>query len=193
MLISFVGGPASGKTTTAAMVFSRLKELGSPVEFIYEQARIHIAKKKFKLGLKPEDKLILTDEDQIHILSEQRDLENIMSQACGDKVNLISDSSTLNSLLYMSEEILETEIVKTLVKDSVSRYDLVFYAPLVKISSVLDPNRVHNEQESIKVNDKIPSILNRFAPGLKVIELAGDPKYRERKVISEIMNKLVTG
>jgi thymidylate kinase len=196
MIINLIGSPASGKTTTAAMVFARIKEQNIPAEFIVEQARVFIAQKRNALGLKPEDKLILTDDDQLAIIKSQIALERTMIQACGPSVVVISDSSALNSLLYMSQELLNTSQVNELIKGITDNYalagkSLVFWTSLLKVPSGLDPNRVHDQDMIDKIHYKIPRILAAKIPNLTPILSIGNPAMRCQRMVVEILKALL--
>lgn len=176
MLVSFIGSPASGKTTTAAAVFSELKNSGQSVEFLPEIARFYIAKLRVSKGLSPSDKLSLDDSDQIQIMKEQSFMEAIMLQACGKAVTIISDSSPLNSLLYMSEGARSLPEVKTLVEEYLDRAPIVFYSKPVSGGSVYDPNRIHSPDFSSMIDLKIPEMLSLY--GINAIALMGNSKIR---------------
>lgn len=188
MKISFIGCPSSGKTTTAAMTFSSLKEMGIPCEFIPEQARWYIAKLRYHKKLNPEDPLVLTDEDQISIMSTQILHDHIVTSVVGPQGIVISDSSPLNSTLYMKQEQRYSAVVKDLVAQ-VSDDGLIFYAKPVPRSSSIDPNRIHDEETSLAIDDSIPHIMECLAPDLweKVIVLEGQPKTRLGKVTGAIL------
>lgn len=175
MLFNFIGCPQSGKTTTAAMAFASLKEVGLVAEFIPEQARYHIAKLRLKLGI--DKQLILKDEDQLDILKRQLELDSLMVEACGQHVIVISDSSPLNSVLYMSEEFRKSQEVQDLLQKSVKITNLSFYAHPIPYVNVIDPNRLHSQAESLKIDSQIFELLKQF-PELKVQELEGSTSTR---------------
>lgn len=194
MKIQFIGCPCSGKTTTAAQVFARLKESGMTCEFIPEQARLYIAKARLSSRTSPRDSLILTDEDQLLIMKQQNAAEQLMQRACGDDVLIITDSSPLNSILYMTDAFRQKEEVSACVTQAVQQVDLIFYSPPVMIGSPFDPNRVHTMQESLKINDSIPEILQKYAVGVleKTIFLPKEPGNRADIVFNVILKKLLS-
>lgn len=176
MLINFIGCPASGKTTTAAMLFAKLKEEGIPSEFVCEEARIYIASMRYEQGLAPEDKLVLTDEDQKRIMASQYRTEEVMAEVCGPSVVVVSDSSALNALLYMTPECREEmQDEVRLVKNNC---DLAFYLPPVQAPHIFDPNRVHDEAASLKIDKLIAEVFKQYASDLPLIKLKGDPQDR---------------
>ena len=87
MRICFIGGPCSGKSKTAARVFSELKELNISVEHVTEYVKswtyIRRDVKEF---------------DQIYIFAKQQQMEYKFLNN-GVK-NIITDSPTLLSVFY---------------------------------------------------------------------------------------------
>jgi hypothetical protein len=183
MLIGFIGCPCSGKTTTAALAFADLKNMGIASEFIPEQARLYIAERRVHDGLRPEDALFLSDEDQKLILTKQFDYETTLIKACGPEVKIVADSSVLNTLLYMSPE--ARAEVRPLVEEAVLRYSLLFYCGPVKPPLSLDPNRIHDEQASMEIDKKIPVLLEEFSISPKY--LLGDSRSRYHEVVRDIL------
>lgn len=173
------------------MAFACLKEVGVGCEFITEQARLYIAKKRYNLGLKPEEAIVLTDEDQIAIMHQQIAIEEMMSTVIGDDHVVISDSSALNSMLYMTEEQRRHPGVQQLALKAIQDATLVFYAPPVPRPSHLDPNRVHSEQESIRVDASIPFIISTLDQKFweTVVKLEGEPQARLGQVTSAILTR----
>lgn len=191
MNVSFIGCPCSGKTTTAAMSFAKLKEIGMPVEFVPEYARLYIAQKRLAQNLGPQDPLNLDDQDQRTIMIQQAEMEWTMAKVCGPTVTVISDTWSLAALLYMSEAGREDQIVKMIVENRILPLaDLVFYAPPVYEAYTLDPNRVHDEKQSQAVDALIPQVLAKFAPKVKVIHLHGNAELRSAQVLDAIYRKL---
>ena len=161
MLFNFLGSPMSGKTTTAAMAFASLKEDGFIAEFSSEQARLYIAQMRVLQDYKPEEQLTLTDADQLDIMARQLELDETLLQACGPGVFIISDSSPLNSLLYMSPECRRLPEVMEMVKHSLQMTTTTFYThPIYRgCSDQRDPNRVHDYEQSQKIDLLIPQLL----------------------------------
>ncbi len=186
MLFSIIGSPCSGKTTVASAVFAKLKEDGIPAEYISEQARVYIAKKRVRLGLDPVAQFEMTDHDQFNIMEDQLELEEVLSKACGPDVILIADSSSLNSLLYMSQDFRQDRFVQQMTARSVELINTVFVAPPVQRSGALDPNRVHDYQQSLEIHTSIPNVLQECCPLLKTLPLIGYPSNRMALVLQEI-------
>ena len=131
-------------------------------EFCPEQARFYIAKLRVKYQLSP-DKGFTLDE--------------ILVKACGPKVTIISDSSPLNSMLYMSEWYRNTPEVQELASRSLAITDLSFHMLPIYKPYLEDPNRIHTEEQSKLIDQEIPKLLSRF-PGLNVAGVSGTMSER---------------
>jgi hypothetical protein len=191
MRLSFIGCPCSGKTTTAAMTAARLKEVGVGCEFVVEQARLYIAEKRRSLKLKPTDSLALNDDDQIAIMQKQLYVEGLMADAVGDDVILVTDSSPLNSLLYMSPSVQDRAVALGLVQEAIDTADLVFYVPPVQQPDYLDPNRIHDKEASLRIDLLIPFLMDALAPSVwkKAIRVDGPPASRLNQVTAALMSR----
>lgn len=189
MIIQFLGCPSSGKTTTASRLFSNLKESSFKCEFIPEQARFFIAERRVSLGLQPNEKLTLSDEDQYEILSKQIYMEDLMLNSCGQDTIVVSDSSPLNALLYMTESFRDTYKVKIAIDFIKSQNRLYFYATPVSWHGGSDPNRIHTYQESLDIDKKINTLLLPLVN--QSVLLTGTPEIRARLATSEVMSKLM--
>jgi len=150
MLIGFVGSPCSGKTTTAAALFSELKNVGQPVEFFPEYAREYIMRMRFSSGSRS-----LSKNDQLQIYWKQKEIENMYKTMSPNSLT-ITDGSTLNSYFYGLQEdlILEQEL---------SRYDLIFFCRGLK-RSVSDDNRVHDIDFSKKLDISMAQKIASLPP-----------------------------
>lgn len=187
MNVSFIGCPCSGKTTTAAMAFARLKEIGHPAEFVPEYARQYIAHQRLVQGLKPTDKLVLNDADQKTIMCQQSSLETTMSRACGPDVVTISDTWSLSALLYMTPEGRKDPFIRAVIESQVLPFvDLLFYAMPVSQPKSLDPNRIHNDEEALAIDGLILPVLREFAPDINIVMLDGTPSERVGHVMYHI-------
>ena len=140
------------------MTFASLKEIGLVSEFSSEQARLYIAYKRVLWGYGPEDKVVLTDEDQLEIMKKQLEVDETLVKACGPEVFIISDSSPLNSVLYMSLEARQRPEVMEMVKRSLAITTGSFYMhPIYRgWSDQRDPNRIHDYEQSQKIDLRIP-------------------------------------
>lgn len=189
MIIHILGSPRSGKTTTASRIFSSLKEAGFNSEYIPEQARFYIAEKKVKHNIKSED-LVLTDTDQFNIMKKQYEMQDLMLKACGDDSVIVTDSSPLNSLLYMTEEYRKSEWVQQTLAHTLNKNNVFFYSLPVEWLGSKDPNRVHTEEESAKIDKSIETLLFPLIKQLPTY-LTGDVENRARTASSEIFRALM--
>lgn len=187
MLFNFVGCPQSGKTTTAAMLFAAFKETGVVAEFSSEQARFYIARRRVEQQLQPEDSLELTDFDQYKIMAAQVEHDEILVKACGPRVMIISDSSPLSSLLYMTPGFRSNPDVLKLCDRSLRITDVSFYAHPIYRPYINDPNRIHTEAQSRVIDSQIPEMLKAF-PELPVVEIDGNVSERLLLVQNRIFN-----
>jgi hypothetical protein len=194
MLISFVGCPCSGKTTTAASVFASLKTLGLPVEFIPEQARLYIAKKRFYQKLSPEEKLPLCNEDQVEIFMKQFYLEEVMTKVCGESMIIVTDSTPLNALLYMTPEKRQGAFVEGLIRDYKRQLSLtksvLFHAMPTVGHNGFDPNRSHSEEQSKIIAADVDPLLKEF--GFSAHVLSGSVEARRDTVLATSMQKYLS-
>jgi hypothetical protein len=177
MLFNFIGCPQSGKTTTAAMVFASMKEVSRVAEFCPEQARFYIARRRVRAGLRPQDHLALDDADQFEIMKAQLEADEVLVKACGPEVIIVSDSSPLNSMLYMSPWYRKTKEVQDMALRSLEITKTSFYAQPIYRPYQQDPNRIHDEEQSRAIDKLIPELLQEY-PGLNVAEIHGTVSER---------------
>lgn len=189
MLIQFLGCPSSGKTTTASGVFFQLKKHGFNSEFITEQARCFIAKKKANLG-KGEVGLRLTGSDQISIFDMQKELEdNFVKSLENTDGIIVADSSCINTLLYLSDEEIDKLNIVNSLKNRFSNMDVKFYyCKPTSIRENNDPNRLHSTKESQILDERLQYVLGKYFPELKVCVVQGDPVSRVDQVMIDLIS-----
>lgn len=179
MKISFVGCPLSGKTTLAAKLFVHLKTREVPCELLLEQARLHIARLRHQ---SPGRELRLTDEQQHEIMRDQLGWEAILERP---GVVLVTDSSPLNTLLYLED--LELWYVRKMTEESVRNAGLVFYCPPVpEPPGTPDPNRVHDSEQRELVHRRVMPVLAKHAPDVleRMVYLGGSLDERFATVLA---------
>lgn len=187
MIVTFLGVPCSGKTTTATKLFADLKEAGIPAEFVPEYARQYIASLKYD---SPGEDVKLDDGDQISIMVEQARLERVFAKACGPDVVLVVDGCALNTLLYLSSGARQNPVVQSIVKMSMKAYDVVFVCEPVQALDGLDPNRIHSWEESLQLNGVLESLLLKGPlHGVPGVTLRGDPGLRFQTAQKEIYGR----
>lgn len=162
------------------MLFASMKETGMVAEFCPEQARFYIARQRVKNRLSPDQSLTLNDEDHYEIMKAQVDADEVLVAACGEKATIVSDSSPLNSMLYMTPDFRNSPSVKMLALRSLAVTDLSFYVHPIYRPYLEDPNRIHGEEQSRLIDSKIPELLSMF-PEFKTVEVSG--KVSERLLL----------
>ncbi len=197
MLVTFIGAPIAGKTTTAATLFANLKEQGLPVEFLTEYARMYIAQKRRLEGGSFSG---LDDLDQYAIFEEQAKHEEIFS--ADPQSIVIADSSAVSSLLYMSPAFIEQERNReppfghpnaiNRARLCAERYDIVFRCSPVRSGVLYDPNRIHSYEQSLELDKRINDVFDLVKmSGSKVYPLFGDTKFRVTEAAAVVMRKVV--
>lgn len=166
MIVSFLGCPASGKTTLAAMLFAEAKTRGiTNTDLLTEQARLYIAEKRDRLadiGLDHRP-FTLSEEDQVNILADQVRYEEAMHRSLPEGL-VVTDTAPFNSLLYMPPEVRESLEVSCLVERALALPRLVFYCtPLPHVNGE-DPNRIHDQDQSMAIDALMPEVLTHYAP-----------------------------
>jgi predicted ATPase len=198
MIVNFVGAAGSGKTTTAAMLFAQLKQQHIVCEFITEQARIYIAQYRLDRNVKPNEEIHFHDFDQLDIMSNQSKIEHAFINSVGNGV-VITDSSPLNALLYMSQWFKDKRKIdchigrqlNDLIEQSVKNIDVVFFCPITRSMVEDDHNRIHSFEQSIEVEKSIKPIFTECCPAVIpiMIELNGDIEGRYQQALEVIVNR----
>ena len=176
MLISFVGAPASGKTTLALGLGFELKKMGEAVEYLPEKARDYIRMNKL-LG-----KIDLEIYDQDAIFQAQKNQESLHVKFNGPNTFTITDGSSVNSLYYLKKD------SKVNIKEEIERYDLVVVCENVEVECK-DENRVHDKEFSKKMR------LN-FIEAIKcydVLFVKGDVDERLKTLVNHLKSKGLIG
>lgn len=142
IVVNLFAGPGSGKSTTCAGVFSKLKLIGINCEMALEYAKDKVW----------ENSLDVLN-DQIYIFGNQLHRINRLK----DKVDvIITDSPLLLSIVYNCEE---NKIFNELVIDQFNRLDNLNYY-VVRDDSFNPKGRVHNYEESIEKDNQIKKLLH---------------------------------
>lgn len=182
MLVTFLGSPQSGKTTTAAMTFASLKQNHVVAEFVLEQARFKIAVKRFTTGSSQ-----LTPEDQMSIFANQILHETVM--ATGSSSVVISDSSPINNLIYLEDWKSDTQRLKGIEVYLKTMKPLIFLChPIDDPSKLVDANRIHSLEESLVLHQKFKEILEHLK--IQPVPVHGDPGQRLATVLQEVYDCL---
>lgn len=187
MKINFIGSPSSGKTTVAALAFSKLKNLGFYSEFVTEQARLYIS--EIRYNSKNQGNISLKDEDQLVIMTRQLRTEVMVEYSVNGIGDIICDSSPLNALFYMSPEFRQDKRVKALVSKTLETVGTVFYCEPAENFSIMDPNRLHSLAQSSAIDSQIMHVLKECCPEFvnKVKRLSGTAEQRAARVTNLIV------
>lgn len=180
-LITFIGAPASGKSTLATDVHTELKKLGKNSIFIQEAATDYIA----EYGIPN------TPIDQMTIFYKQTNREMMF---VGSKEYIICDSSGILNYFYFrrlftnplsNKDIatinhLQKEILKTL-----NSWSYIFYVPPIP-TNPNDGIRYHNQEDIKKLDMWIKSYLE--IENIPYIDLSQiDYKKRQDFVVKHIL------
>lgn len=153
-LITFIGAPASGKSTLASSVHTELKKLGKNSIFVSEAATDFIA----EWGV-PND-----PQDQLVIFYKQTNRERIW---IGSKEYIVCDSSGILNYFYFrnlfpkqlnTKDIavinhLQKEILKT-----INQWSYIFYVPPI-LDNIDDGIRYQNRDQIVKLDRWMKSYL----------------------------------
>lgn len=153
-LITFLGAPASGKSTLASDVHTELKKLGKNSIYITEAATDYIA--EYGIPNTPVDQLVIfykqVNRERMYIDSKEYivcDSSGILNyfyfRGLFDNKLSNKDIATINHL--------QKEILKT-----INQWDYIFYVPPI-LENTVDGIRYHNGEEIKKIDRWIKSYL----------------------------------
>lgn len=143
IVINLFAGPGSGKSTTCAGVFSKLKLAGVNCEMALEYAKDKVW----------ENSLDVLD-DQIYVFGKQLHRLNRLK---GKVDVIITDSPVLLSIIYNKEA---SKYLDDLVIEQFHKFNnLNFY--VVRDESFNPKGRVQNHEESIEKDNEIKTLLNK--------------------------------
>ena len=163
ILVNFLGSSSSGKTTSAAILFAKLKELGIECEYLVEQAKLYLA----CLNVSSRGNVTLYPEDHERIFMTQLIAESTMGLYLPSGGILVSDSSPLNSFLYLEDD--DIQHLVSQLGNYLKQPRLTFWCPGGENISKITMN----------------------VPNLNIIPLLGDPSKRAESVLSHLMGKLI--
>jgi hypothetical protein len=170
------------------MLFGKMKEMGVTSEFLSEQARLYIAVERLK---RPNFRL--TDEDQILILQKQCYLEAVLLNSLRESGGfVISDTSSLNALLYMERARWDEALVRAKIAGALQNSKVIFHcAPISSPEVRFDPNRLHGWEESRRIADLVPELFAHF--GVKTaIPLEGGVNARATRAYQALNSALMS-
>lgn len=180
MLVNFLGSPQSGKTTTAAMLFAKLKENHMVAEFVLEQARMKIAENRLL------NKTGLSVQDQHEIFMRQ--IQSEWTMAKNSKSIVVSDSSPINNLIYLEDWKRENVRLGEIRRILHELKPLVFLCqPIDTDQDLVDMNRIHSLKESIALHSKFDEILKYF--DVTPVQVYGSPEQRLATVMQTVYDQ----
>lgn len=145
LIVNFLAGPGSGKSTFAHLVMGELKILGINAEFGHEYAKELVFTKRWE-----------TFKDQIYMFGKQR---NIIYNKVGEVDVIVTDCPILLSPIYDTEKRSElTELVLNEYKKVPNQYN-VFVKRLNK--KFVEEGRIHGEKEAKKIDKEVKSFLDK--------------------------------
>ena len=151
IVINLFAGPGSGKSTTCAGVFSKLKLAGINCEMALEYAKDKIW----------ENSLDVLN-DQIYVFGKQLHRLNCLK----DKVDvIISDSPILLSSIYNKEE---SNYFDDLIVEQFRKFNNINYY-VVRDESFDMTGRIHNHEESLEKDNQIKALLNKYDISYKMV------------------------
>lgn len=156
------GGPSVGKSTTAAGVFSELKQRGVNCEYVHEWIKWSVWEKR----------QVIFD-DQLYIFAKQHHMLHTLD---GQVDVAICDSPLLLSNIYgnmYNNKMSDSDTFSRLVIERFNRFDN--YNVVLGRKKAYNPmGRVQNEDEAKGIDDKIRRYLNDG--GFPYINMDGDAK-----------------
>lgn len=146
-VINFFGGPGSGKSTTAAYVFSQLKIQGYSCQYINQYAKDCVYQKRFQL----------LKHDQLYILAKQN--HKLKMLEIGGQIDFaIVDSPLLLSNIYGEYNQSIPKSFYQLALDYFHCYNnLNFF--IQRNQKFESNNRIHNYEQSLKIDNQIKQYL----------------------------------
>lgn len=146
-VINFFGGPSSGKSTTAAYVFSQLKICGFACQYINQYAKDCVYEQRYSL----------LENDQLYILAKQN--HKLKMLEIGAKIDFaIVDSPLLLSNIYGNYNKSIPDSFEKLTLDYFHSYDNVNFF-IERNKKFESNNRIHNLEQSLKIDSYIKNYL----------------------------------
>ena len=156
IIVNLFGGPGSGKSTTAAGLFHKLKINGINCELVTEFAK-HITWKEDYNTLK----------NQIYVFAKQHDRMFHLK----DKVDvIITDSPTIMGLSYCNWDLMSRSFEQFVV-DEFNRNDAVNINYFINRVKEYNPSGRSQTEEEAKEKDKeIKTLLDKYAVSFQPID-----------------------
>lgn len=145
-VINILGGPGIGKSTMAAKIFYKLKEMGLNAELVTEVAKDIVYEEQLKI-LK----------DQLYVFSKQN---RRMERLRGKVDFIVTDSPGILALAYQVPDYYPT--FEPLVVDVFNSYNNINFM-LSRHFSFKTDGRAHDEDTSKDIDTNIKSILEKHS------------------------------
>ena len=169
IVVNLIGGPGSGKSTTAAGLFYNLKKLGVNCEMALEYAKDKVYEESFK-----------TMDDQLYIFGKQYHrmwrLKNLVDV-------IITDSPLLLSIYYNKTK---SNYCEDLIVEQYNKFNNMLYILKRDNIEFKQEGRIQNEEESKHIDMEVKNILDRN--NISYIEISTLDAIE--KITEDVVNKL---
>ena len=169
IVVNLIGGPGSGKSTTAAGLFYNLKKLGVNCEMALEYAKDKVYEESFK-----------TMDDQLYIFGKQYHrmwrLKNLVDV-------IITDSPLLLSIYYNKTK---SNYFEDLIVEQYNKFNNMLYILKRDNIEFKQEGRIQNEEESKHIDMEVKNILDRN--NISYIEITTLDAIE--KITEDVVNKL---
>lgn len=169
IVVNLIGGPGSGKSTTAAGLFYNLKKLGVNCEMALEYAKDKVYEESFK-----------TMDDQLYIFGKQYHrmwrLKNLVDV-------IITDSPLLLSIYYNKTK---SNYFEDLIVEQYNKFNNMLYILKRDNIEFKQEGRIQNEEESKHIDMEVKNILDRN--NISYIEISTLDAIE--KITEDVVNKL---
>lgn len=152
LIINLIGGPGSGKSTTAAGLFYKLKQMGIDCEMALEFAKDKVWEES-----------LITLNDQIYIFGKQYH----KLWRLNNKVDvIITDSPLLVSLYYNKEE---SKYFNDFVVEQYNKFNNVLYF-INRPDDYQTNGRTQTEEESKNIDKVLKNLITKYNISYKEID-----------------------
>lgn len=152
LIINLIGGPGSGKSTTAAGLFHQLKQMGIDCEMALEFAKDKVWEES-----------LMTLNDQIYIFGKQYH----KLWRLNNKVDvIITDSPLLVSLYYNKEE---SKYFNDFVVEQYNKFNNVLYF-INRPDDYQTNGRTQTEEESKNIDKVLKNLITKYNISYKEID-----------------------
>lgn len=173
LVVNLFGGPGSGKSTTCAGLFERLKLNGINCEMATEYAKDKVWEESFK-----------TLDDQIYVFGKQ--LHKI-NRLLGKVDIIVTDSPLLNSIIYDKEK---NEAFKNLVLDQHNKLNNINVF-ILRNEHYEQAGRMQTLEESKQLDAEIVEMLKENNITFSYIQKVGNDGKLAADILAEILIKAV--